>query len=73
MQRRGSIKRYKLLKDLPTLSKGAIFEFLEDENIYVCAEEGSEFMTVYDIEIMRKKDWFEPLEDWEYMRNGGRA
>jgi len=59
-----SNKKYRLLKDLPQLPKGSIFEWYLNNgtcDLYSCG--GTEYSEPF---IKQKTDWFELIEDKHY-------
>ena len=55
------IKKYKLLKDLPTIDKGAIFKWNEEKKNYKYKDELNTW-TFKQNEIKTLKEWFEPVK-----------
>ena len=62
-------KRYKLLRDLPTLKAGAIFKESQDKGVWTCDD--TEFKRRYyfsEKDLHHNPDWFEKIyeeENWK--------
>ena len=71
------MKRYKLLKDLPDLKAGEIFEYNEDAGSYISQSMNKNHYLLYDDTVENNPEWFEPVKDDEikklnYNRNDNR-
>lgn len=61
------MKKYKLLKDLPTWKAGEIFWIWEDENLYGMSEDWRvimvyHFSTLINFDLLKNGEWFEEIK-----------